>query len=91
MADAVTDLLSWRARVRDVHHLKEVFKEDDGRVSAVEQAVLAMAEEINERKLREAAMLAELVELGGRLHRIERALSEFAAEAAAEQRKRGAA
>lgn len=81
---SVDDLLSWRARVRDVHHLREVFKQDDGRVSVVEEAVIALREDIGatQKLLIEAVDIVSSHNL--KLIELERSMHEFRSRVAHE-------
>ena len=56
---SVDDLISWRARVREVRELHEIFRQDDGKISELERAVIALADEVRELKNRATAMVAE--------------------------------
>lgn len=56
---SVDDLISWRARVREVRELHEIFRQDDGKLSELEKMVIALAEEVKELRDRANTLVAQ--------------------------------
>lgn len=64
MDNSVNDLISWRARVREVRELHEIFRQDDGKLSELEKMVIALAAEVKELRDRATSMVAQPISRG---------------------------
>lgn len=83
MANAdVEALIAWRQRVREAHTLREVLTIDDGKLSAVEHAVLALAQEHTSVAQQVSHLKTELAAALNRLAASERLVHAILEEAA---------